>query len=280
MFSKTSDNKITEKFKNILLQEINYQCTRNSGNSFTFTPLGWTNFYVTEYYDKKGLFKKWVLSKTASSFSFADIYQDNDFNNLTIEFLRKVLSLLPEGITFNERESVIRDDREKYLNNRAYHSCTRSVAIQFDIVVSSIYSSIIASNAQKDIVIHDTKVTDSLLKEAYEFKNRIELSHAEVLTTIFTSIMEDKNHLFSVNTTSIGLTNETCIPFSNLGMHNISELYKKYGLAMALCEKISEFYANQGKNLKMQLRIHSNSFDDYVSASIFRVKETPVLKEW
>jgi len=276
----TSDTKIIEELKNVLIQTINKQCIKNNGNSFIFTPSGCENITVIEYYEKKGIFKKWVLSKIDSSFSFASIYQNRDFYNLTIEILRKALSLLPEGITFNERESVIRDDREKYLNNRAFYSCTRSVTVQFDIMVSSNYSSVIASNAQKDMVIHDTKVTPSMLKDAYDFKNRIVLSHAEVLSTIFTSIMEDKDPYFSVKTTSIGLTNETCIPFSKLGMHNINELYKKYGLAIALCEKISEFYASQGKSLKMELRIHSNSFDDDVSASVFHVKETPVLKEW
>jgi len=280
----TSDTKIIEALKNALIREINQQCIKNNGNSFTFTPCGWGNLSVIEYYDKKGIFKKWVLSKTDSSFSFAHIYQNNDFNNLTIEDLRKVLSHLPEGITFKEREAVTNDDRERYLNNRAFYSCTRSIRIQFELMISSMYSLPIAQKAQKDIVIHSTKATDSLLKEAYEFKNRIELSHAEILSTILNEIIEDKEPSFSVSTTSIGLTNETGIPFSNLGMHNISELYKKYGLAIALCEKISKFYANQGKNLKMQLTIDltidSTIYPDIVFASVFRVKETPVLKEW
>lgn len=280
MFAKTSDTKIINALKNVLLQEINQQCIRNNGNSFTFIPLGWTNFYVTEYYDKKGIFKKWVLSKTASSFSFSNLYQNEEFNNLTIELLRDMLSLLPEGITFKEQESVIHDDREKYLNNRAYHSCTRSITIQFEIIVSSMYSSPIAQNAQKDIVIHATTATASMLKEAYEFKNRIELSHADILSTIFNRIIEQNEPGFAVSMTAITLSSETSISFSNLGMQNIDELYKKYGLAVVLCERISEFYTHHGKNLKMELRIYSNSMDDRVFASVFRAKEPPVLKEW
>lgn len=202
-----------------ILKAIKMQCFINNGSAFDVNGL---SLNLTYSWQKKYCGKKFFFS---CHWVYEGVTGIEECHKM-----KKLLSKLPNGISFTSSDSITQKLPEKATQ---YHTIYEWHTTTFTIHVSNSYSQSIVNQNKGSKIVCIGNFDSSTMRSAVEFKKKVMTSHREILDPLLKN-----GFLESLSLTNNGFTDHNCHGYSlqAVNMKPLQNESQRLGLVLALGE--------------------------------------------